>query len=363
MRLALSANVSGGNWTLDRMKSGKGDAPVYRFAMGGNTSRGQDYRRQLIMGKEDPKVRLATSPDGNKATEKGAYGRSIGKDPTVKLSVHPGRNAGGEAIKADSPSVRLAHVDGAQGCNNLRGRREGTKITKDEAPHLLISYWYRKPWLKHQEQYCYKDWVLDSGAFSADNSGKVIELQEYIEFCQEVMSHDETLTEIFALDVIGDPIASRDNLEAMWAAGVPAIPCYHYGSPESELMHLAENYPKIAIGGCAKASAQEKMRFASEVFARVWPKPIHGFSFGSEAAVLGLPFHSVDATNWELGPCAFGRWKKFGNLNVRGSRHDLREEIKLHLEMQEKARAKWRKQMRELDFTPCLVRMRENNEI
>ena len=71
--------------------------------------------------------------------------------------------------------------------------------------------------------------------------------------------------------------------------------------------------------------------------------------------VLGLPFHSTDSTNWEIGPCAFGRWKSYAGagktgvkLNVRGSNHDLRGEIEWYLKLEQRARVKWRKQMEEL---------------
>src|SRR5437660_951346 len=79
------------------------------------------------------------------------------------------------------------------------------------------------------------------------NSGKVISLDEYIKICHQLMATDKSLVEIFALDVIGDPKASAKNCAAMWKAGIPAIPCFDYGEPESALMEMAAAYPKIAI--------------------------------------------------------------------------------------------------------------------
>jgi hypothetical protein len=81
----------------------------------------------------------------------------------------------------------------------------------------------------------------------------------------------------------------------------------------------------------------------------VWPKKIHGFGFGSETLILALPWHSVDATNWESGPCRWGNWKKYGRMSVRGSYQNLRGEVEFYLDVERRARVKWRKQMQQLD--------------
>lgn len=213
------------------------------------------------------------------------------------------------------------------------------------APALLVSYVYLAGFLKHRHRYHYRDWVLDSGAFSAHNSGEVISLKEYIETCKRLMDEDDKLTEIFALDVIGNHKASMRNCEQMWKQGVPAIPCFHRGSPWPDLKALAQDYPKIALGGVALLRGAEKMRFAEQAFNLVWPAKIHGFGFGSESQVLGLPWHSVDATSWEIGPCRFGRWNHFGQMSVRGSQQNLRAEVEWYLRLEQKAQFQWRREM------------------
>jgi hypothetical protein len=195
--------------------------------------------------------------------------------------------------------------------------------------------------LRARGGYHYRDWVMDSGAFSAHNSGKEIRLQDYIDKCKQMVAEDPTLTEVFALDVIGDWRATMKNTEEMWRQGVEAIPCFHAGSPEDVLRGMARDYPKIALGGVALARGGFKMRFAEQCFARVWPAKIHGFGYGSEDAVMKLPFHSVDATNWELGPCKFGNWRAYGDLSVRGSKQNLRAEVDWYLSLERRARARW----------------------
>lgn len=235
-------------------------------------------------------------------------------------------------------------------------RRDGVKRPPEKyAPSLLLSYHYYHNCSEVIKDYQYRDWVLDSGAFSAMNSGTSISLEKYILFCKDILASDTPPIEIFALDVIGDAAASLRNTEKMWEAGIQAIPTYHIGEPKSYLTHVAKAYPKIALGGVARIKGAVKHNWAKECFARVWPKKVHGFGYGTEKDVLGLPWHSTDSTNWELGPCAFGRWKSYAGgsktgikLNVRGSRQNLRGEVEWYLDLEERARNKWRPQMEEL---------------
>lgn len=217
----------------------------------------------------------------------------------------------------------------------------------DSLPALLVSYYYLDQFLKNRHRYHYRDWVMDSGAYSAHNSGVEIRLQDYIDCCKKLMIEDPTLTEIYALDVIGDWKASLANTEQMWAQGVPAIPCFHVNEPWDALMHIAKNYPKIAFGGVAQIGSKKALAWAGQCFARVWPKKVHGFAMCSEKVVMSLPFHSVDSTSWEVGPCRFGNWRAFGGqrVSVRGSQQNLRAEVEWYLELERKARVRWKKEM------------------
>lgn len=286
---------------------------------------------------EVPAVRLAVAPDGGKI--KGTYVNTLGPK------------------EENSPAIRLAHVPGAQGDNNLLGQRGVEALPDTSRPGLLVSYFYLKQFEKNKHRYCYRDWVMDSGAFSAHNSGVEIKLQDYIDCCKRLMVSDPTLTEIYALDVIGDWEASLANVEEMWRQGVPAIPCFHYGEPWELLELLCLQYPKIALGGCV--GKRDKNKYAEQVFARAWPKKIHGFGFGHEESILALPYHSTDATNWEMGPCAFGRWASFGGatISVRGSNQNLRAEVEYYLDLEQRAGVKWKKQMAQLETIAPTIRL------
>lgn len=211
-------------------------------------------------------------------------------------------------------------------------------------PAILVSFVYLAGFLKNRHLYDIRDWVLDSGAFSAHASGVEIDLSDFIATSKYLLANDKQLTEVFALDVIGDWRASLKNCERMWKEGVPAIPCFHVGEPWDLLVSLARDYPKIALGGAV--GFRDKEAWAKQCFARVWPKKIHGFGFGSEKTIMALPFHSVDATNWEIGPCKFGRWASFnGSLRWRGSKQNLRVEVEHYLKIERNAQSRWKKEM------------------
>lgn len=214
-------------------------------------------------------------------------------------------------------------------------------------PALLVSYYYLESWHSVQKQLAYRHWVMDSGAYSAHNSGVEINLQRYIRACQMLKATDTTLREVFALDVIGDWQASLWNTQAMWRAGVQAIPCFHYGEPFDLLDRLARDYPKIALGGAVGKPG--KLEWARECFRRVYPKRIHGFGFGSKTACEALPWHSVDAMNWAVGPLSFGNSKTFGKRHRFPRRtYNLQGEVRHYLNLEAKTRAQWAK---ETEFT------------
>lgn len=219
----------------------------------------------------------------------------------------------------------------------------------ESRPAILVSFFYYKVFARVREQYAFRDWAMDSGAFSAHNSGVSIDLDEYIEMCKHLMETDGQLSDVFALDVIGDWRASAANTEKMWAAGVPAIPTYHLGEPEAHLLDMAGQYPKIALGGAVGVASSTKIRWATQCFARVWPKRIHGLGFGSEKAIMTLPFHSVDASNWQTGAACYGNWKTFGLMSVPGGGKNIRAEVEWHLDLERRAKIRWKNEMAELE--------------
>lgn len=288
---------------------------------------------------DEPTVRLVA---GANALSRGETAFGTPAPPTVRLACANGPGCRGDTFDAP-PTVRLAHG----GPPDAVAMGLAPQTDPAELPALLVSYMYLEPFQQQRPRYHFRDWVMDSGAFTAHASGKPIDVKAYIDCCLHLLATDPQLTEVFALDVIGDWRASVKNAEVMWKAGVPAIPCYHVGEPEFVLEALCKLYPKVALGGAVGYRGKDE--WAQQCFARVWPKRLHGFGFGSEKSIMMLPWHSVDATNWEIGPCKFGNWPSLGGkVSVRGGQQNLRGEVKRYLDIEKKARAKWAGAMAQL---------------
>ena len=222
-------------------------------------------------------------------------------------------------------------------------------------PGLLVSFAYLKHFREARDQYPMRDWVLDSGAFTAWTKGKQVDLSEYIDTALELRAEDPLLTEVFALDVIGDHEGSLRNCEEMHRQGVNAIPCFHVDEPEEALIEMAAKYDKIALGGMV--GFKSKRAFAEQCFARVFPKKIHGFGVGNSKDILALPWHSVDASNWELGPPKFARWTRFGNLSWRGRTQNLGSEVAHYMRIERLGAQRWGKVLAAQGWSGLTVRL------
>lgn len=316
-----------------------------------------------------PKGKVPNSKSANKLAVKAPSVRLVAPNVT-------GDYQGSLALQKPplSPSVRLATGVGppdafAKGMvhpnpkKRIQGLAQLEHIDPATVPALLVSFYYLAQFMENRKRYYFRDWVMDSGAFSAYASGAVIDLEAYIDKCHELMETDPALTEIYALDVIGDWRASEKNTEYMWSRGVPAIPCYHYGEPDGALRDMAKHFPKIALGGVAalkEGGRNRKEDWARACFGLAYeanggPKKIHGFAYNSEKTLMRLPFHSVDATNWEIAPCKFGVWKSLGGqrCSVRGSQQNLRPEVEHYLKLEAKLRVKWKSEMEKMEAHPA----------
>lgn len=330
--------------------------PILRFAAttamlsSANTSGKYRYpfHKEFIESKERemPEIRRNQKPD------KPSPEPSI--DPSVRLALTndgmPSKESRYKAI-APAPEVRLAHVPGAQGDNNLTGRNGVEQLPEASHPALLVSYFYLKGFLDNQHKYAYRDWMLDSGAFSAYNSGKEINLQEYITECKRLLPIDLSLVEIIALDVIGSGPGSATNAEIMRDAGLDIIPVFHIGDDWSILKDYCQGYNKVGLSCRFGEPVKESYRFYEQCFARGWPKKFHSFGWVAEKMLLMFPFHSSDSADWEIKPCQFGTWRSFGKpgstayLNVRGSKQNLRAEVEWYLDLERRLQQRWKKEM------------------
>lgn len=147
------------------------------------------------------------------------------------------------------------------------------------------------------------DVFIDSGAFSAANSGKTIDINEYCRFILE------TKVSFYAgLDVIGDAKKTLDNQKYMVNEyGLDPIPTFHLGCNPEDLRALFD-YDYIALGGLVFSSGIP--RYCDEIWGMILrEKPklkVHGFGLTNIDLMERYPWASVDSSSFK-GCKRFGR--------------------------------------------------------
>jgi hypothetical protein len=213
-----------------------------------------------------------------------------------------------------------------------------------EKPNILISYFYLKAVEKVRPLADFKGhrMMLDSGAYSAYNSGKSVDIDALIE-----ESKKPIWDEAVGLDVIGDAEGSRKNARYMADKGSKAFPVFHIGDPWDLLKEYCDKFDKIGLSCRFGEPVNESLAWYDECFARQWPHKFHSFGWIVESMLMRFPFHSADASTWALRPNAFGQWQ---SLNILGSRvgqkiasskHGLHTQISWYMKSQAKLRLRW----------------------
>jgi len=212
---------------------------------------------------------------------------------------------------------------------------------KDRPMPLLVSFFYMdlyRTQFQHRSRPYRK--ILDSGAFSAYNSGKEIDIAA---LCAEAQKPE--WNEAIALDVIGDADQSIKNLEYMAANGAPhAYPVFHIGDPWDLLDYYCERYPKLGLSCRFGESLKVSKQWARRCFARRWPHRFH--SFGWVGTVLHeFPFDSADTSIWNRGPTSWGAWKTIRGKYTLRAPQNMVSEVEHYYREALKLKHKWKKEL------------------
>lgn len=168
---------------------------------------------------------------------------------------------------------------------------------------------------------------IDCGAYSVLMRGAVIDLDRY---CQFVRDNIDDVATIVALDVVGDAVTTRKNLEYMKAQGLDPVPVYTAMAPVAELERLLdEGYKHIALGGMRGREAgvrdwqKEKLDRTFRVLEKHWPIKTHLFGIMAQWALERYPIYSADSSGaivgggmgrlllWEDGEFIGGQWRDY----------------------------------------------------
>jgi hypothetical protein len=215
------------------------------------------------------------------------------------------------------------------------GVSDKRKVYEDTGyPHILISYAYDLDRMfATRLGYEPRDWLGDSGAFTAWTKGDAVDLDDLIDWCRYQVARAPSFRCI-SLDVIpGEAGGNRQpttrernraikqslaNGDAMRAAGLKIIEVFHVFEPLTHLELLMERRQPgelLGLGGMVGRSEALKRSFADEVFRRVrdvaggWQDitPVHGLGVSIRSPMAArYPWFSVDSSSW-LAPAQYGK--------------------------------------------------------
>jgi len=164
--------------------------------------------------------------------------------------------------------------------------------------------------------------MVDSGAFSAFKSGKVISIKDYgnwaVKFKEQWKDKLKSL-HFVNLDVIGDQDTSDRNLKILSKMGVDPLPVLTTNAKKKTVEKFLKEYPYFLLAGGAILPKNNLKIWYDFVFSivkdhfrktGVMPK-IHLLGATTEWVLKRYPAYSSDSSSW-LAPVMFGVSKHGG---------------------------------------------------
>ena len=175
--------------------------------------------------------------------------------------------------------------------------------------------------------------VIDSGAFSVASTGVRVTQFGYANWLRKSQAWRRA-TWVAALDVIGDPVVTFSNWQALVQAGVPnAVPALHYpAAPDWVSKYAQAGASWIAIGGLVGkprrdcgATDDQIREWLDGVMdrARAEGIKVHGFGVNARWLVERYGLDSVDSTSFASGT----RWRQVPIYDGRRGRGVSPEEL------------------------------------
>lgn len=175
--------------------------------------------------------------------------------------------------------------------------------------NVLIAYPYCNPPALRQLQRLppgsYR-FLLDSGAFTAWNAGRQIDLDDY---CRFIESLPIKPWRYFVLDVIGDPVATRRNYDRMLQRGFTPIPIYTPGESTSAIDEFYKTSDVVGFGGINGFKGSKRKAYVNGVMNHVGNRKAHWLGFVDINYIKAYKPYMCDSSSWDSG-------SMYGSLSV-----------------------------------------------
>ncbi len=185
-----------------------------------------------------------------------------------------------------------------------------------DVQNILHSFAYKQGFYSAMKKFkpTGKNIMIDSGAFSAWNMNKQIDIDEYIDFCKDIMAKypDNTWT-VVNLDVIpGKPgtIPTQKEIEYsakkgwenymyMKSKGLNPMHIFHQHEDFKWLKQLMSTSDYIGISPDNSQSVVSREQWLKRVYSVVQDKvKTHGFACTSPTFLKVAPFYTADSSSW-----------------------------------------------------------------
>lgn len=155
----------------------------------------------------------------------------------------------------------------------------------------------------------YKDFLLDSGAFTFLNSkkGSKVDFEKYADAYADFIKNNK-IHKYFELDIdsiIGLRETERLRSRIEKRSGVPCIPVWHKNRGKEYFVSMCKEYEYVAVGGIVTREIPK------DLYQRMMPwfiatahkhnTKIHGLGFTNTDMLRKLCFDSVDSSTWTCG--------------------------------------------------------------
>lgn len=149
------------------------------------------------------------------------------------------------------------------------------------------------------------DILIDSGAFSIYNSGKTVDIEDYLDFLKTLPKH----WNFISLDVIPPDNPTKKELDKAVKQGIEnyeflsknighVLPTYHYGEPQWVLEKYCSMAKYICLGP-KRGSGESASDYYKNVFKITKNEiKVHGLANTSIPNMMAYPFYSVDSISY-----------------------------------------------------------------
>ena len=166
--------------------------------------------------------------------------------------------------------------------------------------NILSAYPYFKQFKPKEIEYIGQNdinFVLDSGAFTAHQLGKPIDIKDYINFVKNLPFKPNHVVQ---LDVIGDAEKSYENYLRMLDAGIECLPVFTRGGTIEQLERLYSHSDYVLIGGVA--FGKDNDRYVDYIMRYIKERKVHWLGFTSLKYIAKWKPTSVDSSSFLVCP-------------------------------------------------------------